>query len=394
MFGIAQPCRHVLGPELRREWMGHLCGLCLALRDGHGQAARVTTNVDAVVLSILVDAQRVVPLERERAAPCPLRGMQSATVIAGDEPAAQHAVAVSLTMAATKVEDHALDRDGLPGRVPALSRGVSRRWSSAGEVAGRRASFETKVLRAAVADSNARELRCGLTFDDYVAPTEEAAAAAVAHTAVLADRPENREHLRRIGTAFGRITYLLDAVEDEADDIEQGRFNPLVAVSDDPAERRALATRLFVEAHTQLRTSFDALALERPDLARAVLVDQLWRAGDARLDLDGRRCSIHGQHRRRRFHVHKPAIDLRETAGAVRVLARLAIFTGLATAAAFDGTAGPLPGLTSHIGRRKAQPGADGGIMGDVAEESTGCCCECCGDCCCDSCGECCSCDC
>ncbi|MBI2703809.1 MAG: hypothetical protein HYX32_00750 [Actinobacteria bacterium] len=101
VFGIAKPCRHVLGPELQKEWMGHLCGLCLALRDGHGHASRVTTNVDAAVLSILVDAQRDGALERSRAAPCPLRGMRTANVIAAAEPAAQHAVAVSLTMAAT-----------------------------------------------------------------------------------------------------------------------------------------------------------------------------------------------------------------------------------------------------------------------------------------------------
>lgn len=58
MFGIAKPCRHTLGAELHREWMSHLCGLCLGLRDAHGHSARVTTNVDAVVLSILVEAQR------------------------------------------------------------------------------------------------------------------------------------------------------------------------------------------------------------------------------------------------------------------------------------------------------------------------------------------------
>ncbi len=33
MFGIAKPCRHTIGAELHREWMSHLCGLCLGLRD-------------------------------------------------------------------------------------------------------------------------------------------------------------------------------------------------------------------------------------------------------------------------------------------------------------------------------------------------------------------------
>ena len=54
---MIRPCRHTLGPTLRDEWIGHLCGLCLALRDGHGQLARVATNYDGLLISVLVRAQ-------------------------------------------------------------------------------------------------------------------------------------------------------------------------------------------------------------------------------------------------------------------------------------------------------------------------------------------------
>jgi uncharacterized protein DUF5685 len=46
MLGIVRPCRHRLSAGLFGEWTAHLCGLCLALRDLHGQAARLVINYD------------------------------------------------------------------------------------------------------------------------------------------------------------------------------------------------------------------------------------------------------------------------------------------------------------------------------------------------------------
>ncbi len=37
--------------------MAHLCGLCLALRGDHGQLARVVTNYDGLLVSVLTEAQ-------------------------------------------------------------------------------------------------------------------------------------------------------------------------------------------------------------------------------------------------------------------------------------------------------------------------------------------------
>ncbi|WP_461029678.1 DUF5685 family protein, partial [Streptomyces sparsus] len=85
MFGIIRPCRHRLGPELTTEWMAHLCGLCLALRADHGQFARIATNYDGLVLSVLTEAQMPrTPGDRRTAGPCPLRGMRTAPVARGE----------------------------------------------------------------------------------------------------------------------------------------------------------------------------------------------------------------------------------------------------------------------------------------------------------------------
>ncbi|WP_423748068.1 DUF5685 family protein, partial [Frankia canadensis] len=83
MFGVVRPCRGRMSPELREAWMSHLCGLCLTLRDRHGQWARLATNVDAVLVSALVAAQTGPAAGttggaggRRLAGPCPLRGMR------------------------------------------------------------------------------------------------------------------------------------------------------------------------------------------------------------------------------------------------------------------------------------------------------------------------------
>jgi hypothetical protein len=281
VFGIVKPCRHRLSAELHQEWVAHQCGLCLSLREHADQRARLTTNTDAIVLSVLVDAQRERATEMVTAAPCPLRGMRTAPVVGAGDPAAVHAAAVSLTMAATKLADHARDGDGAIGRVPRLAGGVSRRWATQGDDLAGMVGFDAAVVRAAVAESDRREDAIGLSFADYVAPTEDAAAAACRHTAVLAGRLDNVAALDTVGRMFGRLTYLFDAYDDQVEDEASGHFNALVACF--PAPSRAEAARaLYREAYATLVEAFDSLHLVRGALARALLVDEIGRVGRQR----------------------------------------------------------------------------------------------------------------
>lgn len=58
---MVRPCRHGMCASLFKEWMAHLCGLCLTLRSEHGQSARLVTNYDGLLVSVLVEAQAPVP---------------------------------------------------------------------------------------------------------------------------------------------------------------------------------------------------------------------------------------------------------------------------------------------------------------------------------------------
>jgi hypothetical protein len=284
VFGIIRPCRHRMSQGMAATWLAHLCGLCLALRDGHGQFARVATNYDGLVVSVLVEAQSPGTADRgagrRTAGPCPLRGMRTAPVAMGE--GARLAAAVSLVLASVKVRDHVEDRDGLFGRRPvaAAARGVARRWDRAGAATGDRLGFDTAVLVEAAGRQSGIEAAAGpgtsvLTVTE---PTETATAAVFAHTAVLAGRPHNAEPLAEAGRLFGRLAHLLDAVEDLAEDTRTGAWNPLTATGTPLTEARRLCDdalhgiRLALRDVEFTRTSSGRLAhtLLAHELARSV----------------------------------------------------------------------------------------------------------------------------
>ncbi|MFK0102865.1 DUF5685 family protein [Streptomyces sp. NPDC091040] len=279
MFGIVRPCTHRLSERLKTEWMAHLCGLCLALRSDHGQFARVVTNYDGLIVSVLTEAQTErTPAQRRTAGPCPLRSMRTAPVARGE--GARLAAAVSLVLASAKVRDHVADRDGLLARRPvaAAARKVAASWDRAGARTGAQLGFDTAVLVDAVDRQTGIELLAGpgtplLTVTE---PTETATAAAFAHTAVLAGRPENAEPLAEAGRLFGRLAHLLDAVEDQDADAASGAWNPLTATGTSRAEARRLAD----DALKGVRLALADAEFTDGRLAHVLLTHELRRSVD------------------------------------------------------------------------------------------------------------------
>ncbi|WP_033218846.1 DUF5685 family protein [Kitasatospora phosalacinea] len=278
MFGIIRPCRHRLSERLHASWMAHLCGLCLALRDDHGQLARTATNYDGLVISVLVEAQSPREAERRTAGPCPLRGMRSASVARGE--GARLAAAVSLALASVKVRDHVQDGDGVFARRPiaAGARRVTRRWDrqSAGTAAA--VGFDTAVLLAAAERQQAAEtaVTAGGPLLLATAPTEEATAAAFAHTAALAGRPGNAAALAEAGRLFGRLAHLLDAAEDRQDDEARGLWNPLTVTGTPRAE----AERLCRDAVHGIRLALKEVEFTDRALAHLLLAHETGEAVD------------------------------------------------------------------------------------------------------------------
>lgn len=259
--------------------MAHLCGLCLALRGDHGQFARIVTNYDGLLVSVLTEAQAERTTDwRRTAGPCPLRGMRTASVAQGE--GARLAAAVSLVLASAKVRDHVADGDGVLARKPVAraARRIATNWGRAGARTGSDIGFDTAVLVDAVDRQIGIEALAGpgtplLTVTE---PTETATAAAFAHTAILAGRPGNAEPLAEAGRLFGRLAHLLDAVDDRAADAAAGAWNPLTATGTPLAEARRLAD----DALHGIRLALREADFVDGGLAHLLLVHELRRSVD------------------------------------------------------------------------------------------------------------------
>ncbi len=279
---MVRPCSHRLGESLKTQWMAHLCGLCLALRGDHGQFARVVTNYDGLLISVLTEAQSEVSGDagawRRQAGPCPLRGMRTASVAQGE--GARLAAAVSLVLASAKVRDHVDDRDGLFARRPvaAAARKVAASWTRAGARTATDVGFDTAVLVDAVERQAGVEALAGpgTPVLAVTEPTETATAAAFAHTATLAGRPDNAEPLAEVGRLFGRLAHLLDAVEDREADAESGAWNPLTATGTPLDEARRLAD----DALHGIRLALRDVDFVDDKLAHLLLAHELRRSVD------------------------------------------------------------------------------------------------------------------
>lgn len=283
MFGLLKPCAHSAakyGIEAG-SWQTQMCGLCLGLRDGHGQLARAATNTDAILLGVLTEAQQPHPAERESAGPCPLRGMRRATVAPADSPGVRLAATASLLLGAAKIRDHVEDGETRRGTGRPLIR-VSNRWHAQAQAAAAPIGLNIEPLIAAIESQTALEqaaARHGVgagpaavdMLNQLTAPTQLCAVELFAHTAILAGRPENADALREVGWHFGRIAHLADAIEDVEQDREHGKFNPLTATGTSPEQAHALLR----ESNSLLRSALTSVGLERTASIRWMLLDPL-----------------------------------------------------------------------------------------------------------------------
>jgi len=243
LFGMLAPCPSRTPDDLKPRWMGHFCGLCLELRDDAGQFARLTTNYDALALSVLVEAQQGDAADSRNAGPCALRGMRRQRIATGSGP--RLAATASLLLASAKIRDHVEDGDGFAAKPGA--RGIAGltadRLRAKAVTIGDSIELDTAPLFAVIEGQRGIEADCGrgTPLTAVTAPTETATAELFAHAALIGGRPENTEAFRTAGAAFGRLAHLLDAADDFEEDAARGAWNPLAATGSGIEDARSLA---------------------------------------------------------------------------------------------------------------------------------------------------------
>jgi flagellar biosynthesis regulator FlbT len=278
MFGITKGCGCQMSRSEKQEWVGHVCGLCLTLREHHGQLSRFTTNFDAALLSVLCEAQSPKPFEKMSHV-CPLRRFQRADVVVASNAGSQYAAAISVLMASTKIEDHIADGDNWLRFLPGFFLKFTGKWKDAARRAAGSLGFRTEVIEAQTQRQLTLERGSSRDFGFYSQATEQAVGTAFQHTAAIAECPQNANPLYQMGLMFGRIMYLLDSYRDYAVDVAAKKFNALARCFT-RAEIQSKTGQIFRHAHSELTRYFNQLSLSHPDLARKLLIEQLKNTGE------------------------------------------------------------------------------------------------------------------
>jgi hypothetical protein len=257
----------------------------LALRDSAGQAARVLTGYDILLLSVLTEAQAG-RLPTTAAGPCPLRGFRPAMVVDATTPAVQATTAVALLAGGAALADKVIDGDVPVWLRPVASRSA-RHLARVGASSARLCGFDGHELSDAPGRAQLIEARPGASLDQLLEPTGTTVSALFAHTAMVAGVPDNAIPLGRAGEAFGRLVHLIDAQEDRESDRRRGCFNPLDATGTTTDD----AARLARQLHAELRAAVAEVKLVDGALAEALLgptlrsaINRVWgaeRAADA-----------------------------------------------------------------------------------------------------------------
>lgn len=278
MFGLIKGCH--LNKKQKNHWMAHFCGLCLTLKQEHGHMARMATNGDGALLSIIYEAQSFEKIEKV-GYNCPLRSFRNFELIRPDYLGLKYAAAISVLMGASKIFDNIQDRDKGLHYFPGFFKSLAHKWQSGAEKSAGSLGFEIQKIKEQNIRQARLESQTNRDFLFYSQATEMAAGAACAHTAIIAKMPHNYDSLFHMGRMFGRIIYLIDSYRDYSFDLINKNFNALAKAF--PLYRwhdiQKQAKLLFKHAHKSLSRSFEELDLLNPDPAKYLFIHQIWKTG-------------------------------------------------------------------------------------------------------------------
>ncbi len=223
MFGTINPC--YFNFKQKEIYQSHLCGICISLKKQFGNFSRINTNTEGVILSVLCEAQKNQPAQTLFYR-CALNKFKSIPIVAPSDISVSYAAHLSLLMGATKLLDHTYDKDNWMKFFSFLIKKISCKWYQKVKNNSNKFNFNVDLISNEVNLQNSVEKQSG-NFNFFSTPTQNATGYAFAHTALLAQKPENRKNLLALGKNFGKIIFLLDHYQDYKKDLKKKKFNAL-----------------------------------------------------------------------------------------------------------------------------------------------------------------------
>lgn len=282
MFGLMRPDEALLDGAQRARHRRYYCGLCHGVGTHVGQGWRAIHSHDAVFVATVVDGL-VDDAAGSASCRCPALPMVRRDSRDPGSTAIRFAVGLQLLLADQWVADKAEEgsraarfaRDVLAQPV---ARGVSLLDGLQVDLTG----IEGVEVRQREAEEAMRKRKvCSVTTAS--APTEAALGAAFRAIARLPGAPAHKgATLQLLGRSLGRAIYLLDALEDLADDAVEDAFNPCLVDGVACPLRVTRARRALFAALTDAEQAIEGLPWYRNrDLVEATVSGLRTRAFDA-----------------------------------------------------------------------------------------------------------------
>lgn len=214
MYGYIRPDKGELRVREFQQFRSVYCGLCETLRDRYGVISRFAVNYDMAFLAmVLLSEDSVSQLRR-----CPIHPLSKRSCVLGCE-AMEAAADYSVILGWWKLRDNARDEKALKSLA-----------SASGSLAFKRAYEKAAVFRPEF-DANARECLTELSrLEEEKCSSLDRCADCFARILSFVGQDRDSEQSRICRELFyhvGRCVYILDAVDDLADDIRENSYNPL-----------------------------------------------------------------------------------------------------------------------------------------------------------------------
>ena len=217
MYGYIVPQKSTLRASDFVLYRSYYCGICCETGRAYGQLPRFTTNYDFAFLSaLLIDyAAADVVIEEHT---CVLNPIKKKAVLQHSSLLAR-IVAANLMLAYQKADDGVIDKDGLKYR--AVRRALRGAFNKA------KGKYPQIWLAIKTAYKAQREVE-----KQYIASLDRAADP---FASLMRDLPElilgakTDDNLKSLCYNIGKFVYLVDALDDIADDFKHKRYNPFLA---------------------------------------------------------------------------------------------------------------------------------------------------------------------
>lgn len=214
MYGYVRPVKSELRVREYELYRSAYCGLCHTLRSRFGPPLRFLVNYDLAFLAMALSNGG--SPEKMR---CPVHPVRSISVMTGSAALAD-AADYSVILTWWKLSDDAADERGPRAAASAAGQRLLEGAYRAA-VAGS-PQFDEAVRRQMAALAALERAKC-----DSLDRTADCFAQILTAAAIKTVDPSRKRVLEELFYHVGRTVYLLDAVDDLAEDFLNGRYNPL-----------------------------------------------------------------------------------------------------------------------------------------------------------------------